>query len=149
MSRNGLQHKNNDTGKYWKYQYISIKFWILNISINISRTSVKSPSISIWRIKQYFPVFTYWSIMLWYSVWINNPFPFPLESENLKKGCNLDSKFNILFLMVYWISRKWRYDILKKIGKSDIGKFEIWFSKDWYNSWNKNGHILISTAITI
>ena len=46
---------NTDTVKYWKYQYISIKFWILSISIDISRTSVKSPSISIWRIKQYFP----------------------------------------------------------------------------------------------
>ena len=46
--------QNTDTVKYWKYQYISIKFWILSISINISRTSVKSPSISIWRIKQYF-----------------------------------------------------------------------------------------------
>ena len=33
------------------------KFWIMNISIDISRTSVKSPSISIWRIKRYFPVF--------------------------------------------------------------------------------------------
>ena len=52
--------------KYWKYQYIGIKFWILNI--NISRTSVKSPSISIWRIKQYFPVFTYWSIIHCYSL---------------------------------------------------------------------------------
>ena len=46
------------------YQYISIKFWILSISIDISRTSVKSPSVSIWRIKQYFPVFTYWSLTL-------------------------------------------------------------------------------------
>ena len=54
-----------DTVKYWKYQYISIKFWILSISINISRTSVKSASISIWMIKQYFPVFTYWSIIHW------------------------------------------------------------------------------------
>ena len=48
-----------------KNPYISIKFWILNISIGINRTSVKSLSISIWRIKQYFLVFTYWSIMLW------------------------------------------------------------------------------------
>ena len=59
------QPLNNDIGKYWKYQYFSIKFWVLSISIDISRTSVKSPSISIWRIKQYFPINTYWNIMHW------------------------------------------------------------------------------------
>ena len=54
LNNSWFEAQNNDTWKYWKYQYISTKFWILSIRINISRTSVKSSSIRIWRKKRGF-----------------------------------------------------------------------------------------------
>ena len=55
----------DDTEKYWKYQYISIYFLILDIDINICIFPEKKYNIHIWRIKWYFTVPKYWFTEHW------------------------------------------------------------------------------------
>ena len=57
------KEKNNDTEKYWKYQYINIYFFILYIKISIF--PIKRYIIDIWRIKRYFTIPNYWNTEHW------------------------------------------------------------------------------------
>ena len=94
-----------------------MKFWMLSISIDISRTSIKSASISIWHIKQYFPVFRYWSIIHCFD---------PTLKRSFKNHYTLflkEKTTDILACKAFFDRNGKLFGLGRKIGQTNFGAF--------------------------